>query len=238
MCYLTVSDMHDGINILICMMETIWASMYDGTNIERAMEPYHVMNLDFRIFMINDWFHHTISYHACFHHSIYIHPYWFQHSNFPNMYPGDTMSVSKVRSKTRNLASMVDEQLSICRALRSDATVQQVLNLNKAASTKFIEKQCVYLVQMLKADIRALHEKIEFSSNDDAAEVFNRTRQLEDSLHQTKASSDPTEALSAILKLLELKESFSVKILSHSLKLKHAFDEECVTANSEFNPME
>jgi hypothetical protein len=153
------------------------------------------------------------------------------------MYPGDTMSVSKVRSKTRNLASMVDEQLSICRALRSDATVQQVLNLNKAASTKFIEKQCVYLVQMLKADIRALHEKIEFSSNDDAAEVFNRTRQLEDSLHQTKASSDPTEALSAILKLLELKESFSVKILSHSLKLKHAFDEECVTANSEFNPM-
>ena len=40
-------DMHDGINILICMMETIRVNMYDGTNIERAMEPYHVMNLDF-----------------------------------------------------------------------------------------------------------------------------------------------------------------------------------------------
>ena len=32
---------------------------------------YHAMNLDFGICMISDWFHHTASYHACFHHTIY-----------------------------------------------------------------------------------------------------------------------------------------------------------------------
>ena len=48
------TDMHGGINILICTLETIWTTS----------RKHDVMNLDFGIFMIND-FHHTIPYYAC-----------------------------------------------------------------------------------------------------------------------------------------------------------------------------
>jgi len=138
----------------------------------------------------------------------------------------DTLSVSKVKRDVTNLASKVDEQLSVCRALRSDVAVQQVLNLNKVATTQFVGKQCVYLMQILKADIRVLHEKVESTSDGDAAGVFTRARQLEETLHHTSTSSDPTSSLSAIVKLLRIKESLSIKILSRILELKHAFDEE------------
>ena len=143
------------------------------------------------------------------------------------------VSVSKIKSDARNLASLVDEQLSICRALRSDATVQQVLNLNQEASTALALKQCAYLVLVLKADIRALHEKVAFGSDEAAADVFHRTRELEDMLHQQNPlSSDPVATLSGIVKLLELKESLNVKILTQILKEKNAFYEESRSASA------
>lgn len=139
-----------------------------------------------------------------------------------------SVSVSQIKSDARNLASMVDEQLSACRALRSDATVQQVLNQNQMASAQFVQKRCAHLLLVLKSDIRALHERHEFASEVPAAEVFRRTHLLENELRQT-ADTDMVTTLSSIIKLLELKESLSVSILSQILKEKEIFDEESLT---------
>lgn len=138
------------------------------------------------------------------------------------------VSVSKIKSDARNLASLVDAQLTVCRALRSDATVQQVLHLTHEASKELTQKQCAYLVLVLKADIRALHEKVEFASDEAAIDVFHRTRQLEGVLQQQSGPllSDPSAALSAIVKLLELKASLNIRILSQMIKEKTAFYDE------------
>ena len=133
---------------------------------------------------------------------------------------------TQVKRDARSLASLVDEQLSACRALRSDATVQKVLSENHTTSTQTIHKQCAYLLLTLKSDIRELHQKIAFATDASPADVFRRTRQLEENIQQAGRSNDKTTNLLGVMRLLELKESMSVDILSKLLNEKKAFDEE------------
>ena len=142
------------------------------------------------------------------------------------MITGRMISATQAKSDARNLASLVDEQLSACRALRSEATVRQVLNENCTNSSRMLNKRCAHLLLTLKSDVRALHQKIELVADATAVDVFQRTRQLEERLQQTALSNDTASNLLGVMKLLEIKESMSVDILSKLLDDKKAFDEE------------
>jgi hypothetical protein len=47
-----------------------WLPPRGGTQ-QTPILVYHAMNLDFGICLISDWLYHTVSYHACFHHTIH-----------------------------------------------------------------------------------------------------------------------------------------------------------------------
>ena len=113
---------------------------------------------------------------------------------------------------TQNLAGTLDKELAVCHSLRSETT--SLDSADSKVSSNYIRKDCVGLLHHLKTDIRVLHlEHCECNNS----YAYQQTSQLEGVLQQINVSADPAITLSRLVRLMQMKESLTIRTLSQIL---------------------